>query len=82
MCDNVLMRTTIDIDQPSYELAKAVAAQKGLSLGRIVAEAVCTAYGAAPLDGDNNTSRSEAGFMTIRVGTPITSDRVADLLDD
>jgi hypothetical protein len=81
MCHHDAMRTTFDLDGPSYRLAKAVAAQRGLSMGKIVAEAIQNHYGSrgafAPEIG-----RSEAGFPVLSVGHSVTSDDVSSLDDE
>ncbi len=45
ICYDDVMRTTLDIDQQSYRLAKAVAVQKGISLGKVVGEAILAQFG-------------------------------------
>ena len=75
------MRTTLDLDQQSYRLVKALAAKKGVSMGKFVAEAVA-AYCEKPRESHAKLGRSEAGFMTVDIGRPITSEEVADLIDE
>jgi hypothetical protein len=76
-----MMRTTLDIDQECYRLAKAVAAQKGVSLGKLVAEAIRFQYGST--NGPSTTiERSEAGFPVLTLGRPITAQDVAEAQDD
>jgi hypothetical protein len=76
-----MMRTTLDIDQQSYRLAKAVAAQKGISLGKLVAEAIRAQFGSSEVP-SNTIGRSEAGFPVLSIGQPITSTDVAEALED
>ncbi len=75
------MRTTMDIDQTSYRLAKAIAAQTGTSLGRVVAEAIVAYYGGQG-EPSAEVGRSEAGFPTLTIGRPITVADVSELEDE
>jgi hypothetical protein len=75
------VRTTLDIDQKSYRLAKAVAAQKGVSLSKVVAEAIEAQYG-RPETPSAVIARSKAGFPCVTIGRTITPDDVAELEDD
>ena len=75
------MRTTIDIETGSYRLAKAIATQRGVSLGKIVAEAIQSAYGqTGPPTSD--ILMSDAGFPVLTLGRTITSEDVAGLEDE
>ena len=76
-----MMRTTLDIDQDSYRLAKAIAAQKGISMGKLVAEAIQRQYGASDTP-STEIGTSVAGFPVVTIGRPITPEDVADALDD
>jgi len=71
----------MDIDQQSYRLAKAVAAQKGQSLGKVVAEAISAYYGSSETP-TNTIGRSEAGFPVLTIGRVITPEDVAELEDE
>ena len=81
LCYDAVMRTTLDIDQQSYRLAKAVAAQRGISLGKVVAEAIRAQFGNSG-DPSSTVGRSEAGFPVLTIGRPITSEDVAELEDE
>jgi hypothetical protein len=81
LCYGVMVRTTLDIDQQSYRLAKAVASQRGISLGKVVAEAIRGQFGSAEPQTDT-IGRSEAGFPVLSIGRPITSIDVAELDDE
>jgi len=81
ICYDAMMRTTLDMDQSSYRLAKAVAAQRGISMGKLVAEAIRAQYG-APEAPNSKIGRSEAGFPVLTIGRPITPTDVAELLDE
>jgi len=75
------MRTTLDIDQLSYRLAKAVATQKGISLGKVVGEAIRAQFGTSETP-STTIGRSDAGFPTLTIGRPITLSDVAELEDE
>jgi hypothetical protein len=76
-----MVRTTLDIDQTTYRLAKAIAAQRGISMGKVVAEAIAAQYGETNEPSDV-IGRSEAGFPVLTIGRPITSEDVAELEDE
>jgi len=78
MCNHVPMRTTLDLDQDSYRLAKAVSSQNGISLGKVVAEAIAAHYG-RPETRSTVIGRSEAGFPVLTIGHSITEEDVAEL---
>jgi hypothetical protein len=47
------MRTTIDLDPQSHRLAKAIASQKGISLGKFISEAIRAYCGQSePMDSE------------------------------
>ena len=76
-----MMRTTLDIDQQTYRLVKAIAAQRGVSMGTVVNEAVSRQYGSEEAS-SLVIGRSKAGFPTIRTPYPITTEDVAEALDE
>ena len=76
-----MMRTTLDIDQQTYRLVKAIAAQRGVTMGTVVNEAVLSHYSSAP-EPTLKIGRSKSGFPTIWTPYPITPEDVAEALDD
>ncbi len=75
------MRTTLDIDLQSYRLAKAIAAQSGTTLGKVVGEAIRRQY-APEGQSSQELQRSKAGFLTVTIGYPITDIDVAESRDE
>ena len=75
------MRTTLDLDQGSYRLVKAVSAQRGISMGKFVAEAV-RAYCGHSEEPDFEITYNEIGWPTISVGHPVTPQDVADAINE
>lgn len=76
------MRTTVDLDQESYRLAKAVASMKQISLGKVLAEAIIGQFGTPEQDGELIFAKSSAGFTIVVSGPPATAEDVADLEDE
>lgn len=75
------MRTTLDLDLRSYRLAKAIAAQKGVSLGKVVAEALLAHFGRTEAP-SVELGKSAAGFPVLSIGRPVTAEDVAELEDE
>ena len=76
-----MMRTTLEIEQSSYRLAKALATQRGVSLGAIVSEAIRSTYGEST-EQSVELRRSSAGFPCLTLGRSITAEDVAPLEDE
>ena len=75
------MRTTVDLPPALHQRASALATQRGESLSAILAE--LTARGLSQLDEPLQISTDpRSGFPVVSVGRRITSDDVADVLDD
>jgi hypothetical protein len=73
------MRTTLDIPDEAYFVAKAIARDQGRSLGRVVADLILqstTAAAGAPI------SMSDYGFPTFRCSRPVTTEDVKALDDE
>ncbi|MCX6592841.1 MAG: hypothetical protein NTZ56_15070 [Acidobacteria bacterium] len=72
------MRTTLDIDDEAYYIAKAIARDQNRSLGRVVGDLILkssqTSEGAV-------IQMSDYGFPTFRCTRPVTTDDV-NALDD
>lgn len=75
------VRTTFDIDQQTYRLVKAIAAQRGVTMGTVVNEAVLRQYGSAK-EPSLTIRRSASGWPVISIGRTITSEEVAEALDE
>ncbi|MBS1905951.1 MAG: hypothetical protein JST33_05160 [Actinobacteria bacterium] len=75
------MRTTVDLPPRTHERARALARERGISVSAMVAE--LTARGLAQFDEPLTVLRDElTGLPVISLGRRITSEQVANLLDD
>jgi hypothetical protein len=73
------VRTTLDIPDESYYVAKAIARDRNRSLGQIVGELILqAAHGAKGA----TIQMSDYGFPTFRCTRPVTSEDVKALEDD
>lgn len=73
------MRTTLDISDEAYYLAKAIARDQNRSLGRVVGDLILKSSKAgkgAPI------KMSEYGFPTFRCSRPVTTEDVKALDDE
>lgn len=70
------MRTTLDISDEAYYLAKAIAREKNQSLGRTISELVLARPAVAP------ELAFVGGVPIVRFGRPISSEDVKTILDD
>ena len=79
LCYDADVRTTLDISDDAYYLAKAIARDQNRSLGRVVGDLILQsangAKGAA-------IEMSDYGFPTFRCTRPVTSDDVKALSDE
>ena len=73
------MRTTLDISDQAYYLAKAIARDQNRSLGRVVGDLILQSC-----KGGQGTSieMSDYGFPTFRCVRPVTSEDVRALDDE
>ena len=70
------MRTTITLDERAYRLARAVAAQRHESVGKVLGDALLGKFDVA----DTSVGQvviDQFGFPTVRTGTVITNEDVA-----
>ena len=75
------MRTTIDIPSGVHQRLRAYAQMRGESMSATAAELL--AQGLAPIDTPTTLHRSPiTGLMVIDSGRPVTSEEVADLIDE
>jgi len=79
LCYDAIVRTTLDIPDESYYLAKAIARDQNRSLGQVVGELILqaahSAKGAA-------IEMSDYGFPTFHCTRPVTTDDVRALEDE
>lgn len=75
------MRTTVDLPAAVHRRAKELAEQRHQSLSAVVAD--LTMRGLASLGEPVSVQTDDhSGLPVLSIGRPITSDEVADLLDD
>ena len=75
------MRTTVDLPPAIHRRAQELAAARGMSLSATVAE--LTARGLSQLDEPITIGADErSGFPVISVGRTVTSQDVAELIDE
>jgi hypothetical protein len=73
------MRTTLDISDKAYYIAKAIARDQNRSLGRVVGDLILqSARGTKGA----SLSRSDDGFLTFRCTRPVTTEDVKALDDE
>lgn len=73
------MRTTLDIDDEAYYLAKAIARDQNRSLGRVVGDLILKT---APTAEGATIQMSDYGFPTFRCTRPVTTEDVKTLDDE
>ena len=79
LCYCVLVRTTLDIADEAYYIAKAIARDQNRSLGRVVGDLILqTAKGKK----DASITMSDYGFPTFRCSQLVTTEDVKALDDE
>ncbi len=79
-CYDAIVRTTIDISDEAYHIAKTVAREQKRSLGSVVSEFI-TGQNQPPREGDE-LQNQETGFPSFRCIRRVTSSDVAALEDE
>jgi hypothetical protein len=75
------MRTTVDLPPAVHRRAQEIAKRRGLSLSAVVAE--LTIRGLSQLDEPVVIGTDErSGFPVLSIGRRVTSEQVADTLDE
>jgi len=75
LCYDVLVRTTLDLDDDAYQIAKTIAREQNRSLGHVVSQLI-----KAQPSGPNHSFGD--GFPTFRCVRRVTSEDVKALDDD
>jgi hypothetical protein len=75
----VAVRTTLDISDEAYYLAKAIARDQNRSLGRVVGDLILRSSKGAK---GASIRMSDYGFPTFRCSRPVTTDDVKALDDE
>ncbi|MCC6368906.1 MAG: antitoxin [Bryobacterales bacterium] len=73
------MRTTVDIPDEPYHLAKAIARDRNRSLGQVIGDLILQAAHSAK---GATIEMSDYGFATFRCTRPVTSEDVKALEDE
>jgi hypothetical protein len=79
LCYYVIVRTTLDISDEAYYIAKAIARDQNRSLGRVVGDLILQSVKGSR---DASIVMSDYGFPTFRCARPVTSEDVKALDDE
>ena len=79
LCYYAVVRTTIDISDEAYYIAKGIARDRNLSLGRVVGDLILQS---ATGSNDASIKMSDYGFPTFRCTRPVSTDDVVALDDE
>jgi hypothetical protein len=81
LCYDAFVRTTLDISDDAYQIAKTVAREQNRSLGRVVSDFITGQLGVLPPASPGISVEDEV-FPTFRCGRRVTSEDVRALEDD
>jgi hypothetical protein len=79
LCYDAVVRTTLDIADEAYYIAKAIARDQNRSLGRVVGDLILRS--AMAKEGPS-LEMSDYGFPTFRCARPVTTEDVKALDDE
>ena len=79
LCYYVVVRTTLDISDEAYYLAKAIARDQNRSLGRVVGDLILQSSKGAK---GGPIKMSDYGFPTFHCARPVTTEDVKALDDE
>ena len=79
LCYCVVVRTTLDISDEAYYIAKAIARDQNRSLGRVVGDLILQSSKGAK---GASIEMSDYGFPTFRCTRPVTTEDVKALDDE
>ena len=83
LCYDVIVRTTLDISDEAYYIAKAIARDQNRSLGRVVGDLILQSVkGAANGEKNASITISEYGFPIFHCAQPVTTEDVKALDDE
>lgn len=80
LCYDALVRTTLDVPDEAYYIAKAIARDQNRSLGRVIGDLILQSAKGAP--GGASITMSDYGFPTFRCTRPVTTEDVTALDDE
>lgn len=78
LCYDAIVRTTLDISDEAYYIAKAIAQDQNRSLGRVVGDLILQSVRGAK---GSEIQMSDYGFPTFRCARQVTSEDVKALDD-
>ena len=76
LCYYAVVRTTVDIVDEAYYIAKAIARDQNRSLGRVIGDLILRSSKGAK---GASITMSDYGFPTFRCARPVTTEDVRDL---
>jgi hypothetical protein len=80
LCYDAIVRTTLDVPDEAYYIAKAIARDQNRSLGRVIGDLILqSARGAS---GAASITMSDYGFPTFHCTRPVTTEDVKALDDE
>jgi hypothetical protein len=79
LCCYAVVRTTLDISDEAYYIAKAIARDQNRSLGRVVGDLILRS---ATGNAGASVKMSDYGFPTFRCARPVTTEDVKALDDE
>jgi hypothetical protein len=79
LCYYAIVRTTLDISDEAYYIAKAIARDQNRSLGRVVGDLILQSSKGAK---SASIKMSDYGFPTFHCARPVTSEDVKALDDE
>ena len=79
LCYYAIVRTTIDISDEAYYIAKAIARDQNRSLGRVVGDLILKS---AKVTKGASIELSDYDFPTFRCARPVTTEDVRALDDE
>ena len=79
LCHYVVVRTTLDISDEAYFIAKAIARDQNRSLGRVVGDLILQSSKGAK---GASITTSDYGFPTFHCTRPVTTEDVKALDDE
>jgi hypothetical protein len=79
LCYDAIVRTTLDITDEAYYLAKAIARDQNRSLGHVVGDLILQSAKGAK---GGSIKMSDYGFPTFRCSRPVTTEDVRTLDDE
>ena len=79
LCYCVVVRTTLDISDEAYYLAKAIARDQNRSLGRVVGDLILQSVKNSDVA---SITMSDYGFPTFRCVRPVSTEDVKALDDE